>query len=64
MNTFRLRHQPGRVHIVYDPHGNPVIAVTLPNGTRLQPDRPLPQHWQHLNRLVRRAARKIKTTCH
>ena len=32
MNTFRLRHQPGRVHIVHDQHGNPVIAVTLPNG--------------------------------
>ena len=24
----------------------------------------LPQHWQHLNRLVRRAERKIKTTYH
>ena len=40
MNTFRLRHQPGRVHIVHDQHGNPVIAVTLPNGTRLQPTGP------------------------
>ena len=34
MNTFRLHNQPGRVHIVHDQHGNPVIAITRPNGRR------------------------------